>query len=106
MGVYNIIMQVPKPNKKDPEEVTESHKKEELFTSGYIRDADVDRDGILATFGPAAGSFQDCPMQRPSGCVRGFKGLGLGLYSVSVRASVRVLWVRVWVCIGLFEGQV
>ncbi|CAE7227109.1 unnamed protein product, partial [Symbiodinium sp. CCMP2456] len=37
----------------------------ELFTSGYIRDTTVDRDGILATFGPAAGSFQDCPMQRP-----------------------------------------
>jgi len=37
----------------------------ELFSAGYIRDADLDRDGILSAFGPTPGSYQDCPMQRP-----------------------------------------
>ena len=29
-----------------------------LFNAGYIRDASVDKDGILKAYGPAAGSYQ------------------------------------------------
>ena len=36
----------------------------QLFSSGYIRDASVDQEGILKTFGPRPGSYRDCPMQR------------------------------------------
>ena len=36
-----------------------------LFSAGYIRDETVKRDEILSKFGPAKGSYQDCPMQRP-----------------------------------------
>ncbi|CAE6968500.1 rihA [Symbiodinium natans] len=36
-----------------------------LFSAGYIRDAKVDKEGILSAFGPDKGSYKDCPMQRP-----------------------------------------
>ena len=36
----------------------------ELFGAGYVRDENVDQEGILKTFGPRPGSYQDCPMQR------------------------------------------
>jgi len=37
----------------------------DLFSSGYTRDPYIDRDGILQSFGPEEGTYQDCPMQRP-----------------------------------------
>ena len=37
----------------------------ELFSAGYIRDSAVDQDGIFNAFGPTAGTYQKCPMQRP-----------------------------------------
>ncbi|CAJ1343371.1 unnamed protein product [Effrenium voratum] len=67
MSFKQIKMCVGQP---DTNCVTHTFEKEyqsakELFTSGYIRDSTVDRDGILKIFGPTAGSYQDCPMQRP-----------------------------------------
>lgn len=36
-----------------------------LFSAGYIRDDTFSRQDFLTTFGPPAGDYQDCPMQRP-----------------------------------------
>ena len=40
-----------------------------LFSAGYIRDAKVDKEGILSAFGPDKGSYKDCPMQRPGNSI-------------------------------------
>ena len=37
----------------------------ELFSSGYIADSEVRKDDLLKAFGPAEGSYKDCPMQKP-----------------------------------------
>ena len=36
-----------------------------LFSSGYIADSEVRKDDLLKAFGPAEGSYKDCPMQKP-----------------------------------------
>lgn len=41
-----------------------------LFSSGYIREPKLDRNGILKIFAPKKGWYQDCPMQRPGFNIR------------------------------------
>ncbi|CAE7675692.1 unnamed protein product [Symbiodinium pilosum] len=80
-----------------------------LFSSGYNRDATVDRDGILSKFGVTKGTYQDCPMQRPGfniQCNDGNKGcqnddskdadaaIGIGIAGQSTPTEMGAGWTQ------------
>ena len=61
-----------------------------LFSAGYIRDESVKQDEILKTFGPAKGSYRDCPMQRPGNENR---------LHAAHPSSKNCVWLCLWSCL-------